>query len=408
MPNSINRTLAYEDDSGQRRFVGQEDVTTIAAPIVILGDPGMGKTVLARTLGNQPGMNYCRAGRFERADRPQAFVARGERIVVDGLDEIASSAPGGAVDAVLRQLSKAGNPPFILSCREADWKGAIDRARIEDDYGDTPLLLHLQPFSREDALRFLSDEFPVVDAADILHHLAGRGLDSFYQNPLTLRLLGEVVERTGLLPERRAELLERACGVMLREENPRHLDDPHVHRSDDELLLAAGAMCATQVLCARSGVFAGPYRNTPDDCVHVADVSPLPFAEFADGALRTRLFQAEGEHQFTPIHRVLAEYLGAKWLARCFEAGRSERRIFSLFRTGDGVPTSLRGLHAWMAHFNERLAVRCIAADPYAVLRYGDAETISLVQARALLAALTTLSETDPYFSSEDWGRHPQ
>ena len=407
MPNSINRTLAYEDDRGQRRFVGQEDVTTIAAPIVILGDPGMGKTVLARTLGNQPGMNYCRAGRFERADRPQAFVARGERIVVDGLDEIASSAPGGAVDAVLRQLSKAGNPPFILLCREADWKGATDRARIEDDYGDTPLLLHLQPFSREDALRFLSDEFPAVDAADILHHLAGRGLNSFYQNPLTLRLLGEVVERTGLLPERRAELLERACGVMLREENPRHLDDTHVHRSDDELLLAAGAMCATQVLCARSGVFAGPYRNTPDDCVHVADVSPLPFAEFADGALRTRLFQAEGERRFTPIHRVLAEYLGAKWLARCFEAGRSERRIFSLFRTGDGVPTSLRGLHAWMAHFNERLAVRCIAADPYAVLRYGDAETIGLVQARALLAALTTLSETDPYFSSEDWGRHP-
>lgn len=407
MPNPINRTLAFEDDRGQRRFVGQEDIATIAAPIVILGDPGMGKTVLARTLGNQPGMSYFRAGRFERADRPEAFVARGERIVVDGLDEIASSAPGGAVDSVLRQLSKAGNPPFILSCREADWKGAIDRTRIEDDYGDTPLLLHLQPFSRDDALRFLSDEFPAIDAADTLHQLAGRGLDSFYQNPLTLRLLGEVVERTGLLPERRAKLLEQACGVMLQEENPRHLDDRHVQRSDEELLLAAGAMCATQILCARSGIFAGPYRNTPDDCVHVADVSPLPFGEFADGALRTRLFQAEGERRFSPIHRVLAEYLGAKWLARCFEAGRSARRIFSLFRAGDGVPTSLRGLHAWMAHFNERLAFRCIAADPYAVLRYGDAETIGLVQARALLAALTTLSETDPYFSTEDWGRHP-
>ena len=92
MTNPINRTLAYEDDRGQRRFVGQEDIATIAAPVVILGDPGMGKTVLARTLGNQPGMNYCRTGRFERADRPVAFVARGERIVVDGLDEIASSA----------------------------------------------------------------------------------------------------------------------------------------------------------------------------------------------------------------------------------------------------------------------------------------------------------------------------
>ena len=41
----------------------------------------------------------------------------------------------------------------------------------------------------------------------------------------------------------------------------------------------------------------------------------------------------------------------------------------------------------------------------HAVLRYGDAETLSLDQARALLAALTKLSEDDPYFRSEDWVR---
>ena len=169
----------------------------------------------------------------------------------------------------------------------------------------------------------------------------------------------------------------------------------------------AGAICAVQVLCARSGVYAGRYVDTPDDCVSIADIAPLPFGEAAEDALRTRLFQAEGERRFTHIHRVVAEYLGAKWLARCFESGRSERRIFSLFRSGDGVPTSLRGLHAWMGHFNAGLAIRCIAADPYAVLRYGDAETIGLDQARALLRALKTLSETDPYFASEDWGRHP-
>ena len=103
---------------------------------------------------------------------------------------------------------------------------------------------------------------------------------------------------------------------------------------------------------------------------------------------------------------MVAEYLGAKWLAACFDARPSERRIFSLFRPGDGVPTSLRGLHAWLMHFSPALADGCIAADPYAVLRYGDAETINLDQARVLLAALITLSEDDPYFAAEDWGRH--
>ena len=407
MSNPIERSLAYEDDHQHRRIIGQEEVAAIVQPVVVLGDPGLGKSFLARSLGVQPGMKYCRAGTFDRTDRPETLIARGERIIVDGLDEIASSTPGGAVDTVLRQLSRMGSPPFILTCRAADWNGAADRTQIEDDYGSAPVLLHLQPFSHDDARLFLSNEFPAIDAAGIVYHLASRGLDDICQNPLTLRLLGEVAHQTGPLPERRAELLERACRVMLTEENPRHHDDSHVHRSDEELLLAAGAICATLVLCARSGAYTGPYADTPDDCVHVADVAALPFGAFAEDVLQTRLFSADGENRSTHVHRVVAEYLGAKWLAACFDSGRSERRIFSLFRPGDGVPTSLRGLHAWLAHFSAALAPRCIAADPYAVLRYGDAETINVDQARSLLAALANLSEDDPYFAAEDWGRHP-
>ena len=40
------------------------------------------------------------------------------------------------------------------------------------------------------------------------------------------------------------------------------------------------------------------------------------------------------------------------------------------------------------------------------MLRYGDVETIGVEQARVLLSALEKLSEDDPYFASEDWGRH--
>ena len=147
--------------------------------------------------------------------------------------------------------------------------------------------------------------------------------------------------------------------------------------------------------------------ETPEGYLNAVDMVALPFGGAANDALRVRLFQAEGENRFAPIHRVIAEYLGARWLARSFEADISATRIFALFRQGEGVPTSLRGLHAWMARFNETLARRCIEADPYAVLRYGDAETLSLDQARSLLSALKKLSEDDPYFRAEDWGRHP-
>ena len=407
MPRKIKRTLVYEDPEQGRMLIGQDEIRAFSEPVVILGDPGLGKSVLTRELGEQAGMQYLRAGRFERNADPTSLVGKSERVILDGLDEIASAAPGGAVDAVLRKLSALDNPPFILSCREADWLGAADRVRIEDDYGSAPVLLHLQPFTRGDARAFLSQEFPEIDADGLLAHLADHGIETLYGNPLTLRLLGEVAQAEGPLPETRAQLFDQACRVMLKEDSPRHHQDSHVQATEEDLLLAAGAICAVQLLCGRVGIHTGPYAETPSEYLNIADVKGLQFGKVADDAVRTRLFQAEGENRVTHIHRVIAEYLGAKWLACCFEAGVSQKRIFGLFRQGEGVPTSLRGLHAWVAHFSDVLATPCINADPYAVLRYGDAETLALGQARTLLAALRGLSEDNPYFRSEDWGQHP-
>ena len=407
MPVRIARTLTHEQQDGGRSVIPQDRILAFRDPVVILGDPGLGKTVLTRWLGEQPGMNFVRAGTFVRSGNTAHPTAGTECVIIDGLDEIASAAPGGAVDAVLTQLSAIGNPPFILSCRAADWLGAADRVKIGDDYGSAPVLLHLRPFTDDDALAFLREKFPAIDATGLLAHLARRGIESLYQNPLTLRMLGEVARDDGPLPETRAQLFDRACRVMLTEENPRHDHDRHVHRSEEELLLAAGAICAAQLLCGHIGIFSGPNLKTPEGYLNMGDAAEFPFAAAATDALRVRLFQSEVEHRFTHIHRVIAEYLGAKWLAHCFEADASEKRILALFRQGEGVPTSLRGLHAWMAHFNETLARRCIDADPYAVLRYGDAEMLDLDRARSLLIALERLSDEDPYFRSEDWGRHP-
>lgn len=319
---------------GDRQVIGQDAIGAIAQPVVVLGDPGSGKSVLTRALGDLEGFTYFRAGAFIRAARID--LIEGHRVVIDGLDEIASTALGGGVDAVLARLSALGSPPFVLSCREADWRGASDRIKIEDDYSFLPRILHLQPFDRDDALAFLQGRFDTIDASVTLDHLSERGLEDIYRNPLTLRLLGEVAREDGALPNSRAELLDRACHVMLREENPRHEDAPHTRLTDDALLLGAGALCAVQLLCDSAGVISrGP---AADGWVRLADLTDLPLAGGASEALHTRLFQAEGENRFLPIHRVIAEYLGAKWIARCFESGVSERRIFSLFVQGDGVP----------------------------------------------------------------------
>ena len=404
---NIDRILTCEDGQGGTKPIRQDEVAAIQQPLVILGDPGLGKTKLAEALGLQPGLVWVRAGTFMRTANPASSFAEGARVVIDGIDEIASSESGSAVASVLAQLSAMGKPPFILTCREADWLGAADRVKIEDDYGAAPMVLRLQPFTRDDARRFLSQGFPGVDVDALLEQLEDRGLKTLIGNPLTLRMLGEIADTDSRLPETRSELFDRACRVMLEEPNPRHDAASHVQRTEDELLPATGVICAALLLCDRLGMYTGPIRKTPEGFLNVAELGELRYGNAAADARRTRLFQAEGENQFAPIHRVIAEYLGARWLVHCFEHGLSERRIFALFRTGEEVPTSLRGLHAWIAHFSEALSFRCIAADPYAIVRYGDAETLGPDQARALLDALKRLSDGDPYFRSGDWDRHP-
>ena len=245
------------------------------------------------------------------------------------------------------------------------------------------MLLHLRPFTEDDARTFLSAEFLGIDSAEVLEHLARCGIESLYENPLTLRMLGEVAQDDGPLPATRAHLFDRACRVMLREPNPRHHRDSHARRSEEELLMGAGALCAALLLCGRIGIFDGPHMETPEGYLNASDIAALPFGEATNDALRVRLFQSEGENRFTHVHRVIAEYLGAK-VARPLlsKLASPKKESIALFRQGEGVPTSLRGLHAWLARFNEALARRCIEADPYGVLRYGDAETLSLDQAR--------------------------
>ena len=143
MSTRIERTLICKNPDGTQKCIRQDKIPAFSEPVVILGDPGLGKSVLTKAVGEQPDMKYFRAGTFVHSANPSLLAAGTDRIIVDGLDEIASAVPGASVDAVLKQLSHMSYPPFILSCREADWLGATDRVRIEDDYGVAPVLLHL-------------------------------------------------------------------------------------------------------------------------------------------------------------------------------------------------------------------------------------------------------------------------
>lgn len=400
----IHRTLVVDKLQPDERTIGEDEISTIKNPIVILGEPGIGKSDLTKSVANSLSAVRVSAGTFSRSEDLSPYaVGRPGTLIIDGLDEVSTASGETALDVVLKKLDKLGRPRFILSCRAADWQGLSDRWKIEQDYGLRPVTLQILPFTQEQARSFLAG-YDNVNADKLLQEIADRGLQELVGNPLTLGLLAEVAREGQGIPDNKTELLDKASRMLVREMNPAHVNSPAAQAHVEDLLVSAGAIMAHLLLSNMVGISTGLRENLPAGFVHVSDIAGIPDAPLAQEVLKTRLFRSDGEGLFVPLHRVIAEFWSAYWLARRLKNGLSERRLFQILEFAGGVPSPLRGVHAWLAHFSPSVADRCVKSDPYGVLRYGETDKLPAPRAKLLLARLGALANEDPYFRSEDWG----
>lgn len=362
----------------------------------------MGKSELMREMGRQLGTEPVTAIRFINAKNPARLVPVGKPVLIDGLDEAMSRREGDAIDAILAQLEEANSPPFILSCRSREWQ-ARSVTNLRQLYGAEPHILSLEPFDRAEGRAFLGAQHPSADADHVLDHLASHSLDELYRNPLTLGLMGRVAEIDTQLPATRAALFERVCALIWPEHDPDRQDEGLAQLTEDEALDAAGAIAAGLLFAGAEAASAAGAAQVQQGDVRLAELETLPKSKAARAIFSSKLFHSVGSLRAKPIHRVIAEYLGARWLARQVPTPRAQRRLLAQLYGSGGVPASLRGLHAWLAYHSPAMAERVIAADPYGVLRYGEAAALTPYLADCLFEALCALARDDPYFRSADW-----
>ena len=216
-------------------------------------------------------------------------------------------------------------------------------------------------------------------------------------------MLWDAVRSEDIWPRTRRELFELSTRMLLSEHNRNRQRSGGGVFTPQELREAAGALSAMRLVSDVDGIS----LQESNDGADFPSYRTLPFVppDMAVAALGRRVFIAGGRLETVDYaHRTIAEFLGAGWIAVQVQRGLPIGRVLALIGVDGHPATELRGLHAWLAVLSPENATRLIEADPYGVLVYGDAASLSASSAKYLLEALVKLSERDPWFRSGRWG----
>ena len=393
----VQRTCTEVLSKGEARrrepITGTLEQFRSAPAYVLLGDPGSGKSTTFQTQANLIGTEgiLMSARDFLASDVQSHPEWRGKTLFIDALDEVrvGSGDRRDALDSIRRSLDVLGQPAFRISCREADWLGDNDRDRLSVASPDAGVsVLRLDPLTSGDIAQILEVHPEIDDAQRFVSEARERGVDTLLSNPLTLNMLAAAVNGNGIWPEGRLETFEMACSQMVRERNQEHsLGDPPPPA--ERLLDAAGRLCAYQLLSGAAG-WSLVYDDTDADFISVS-VLEHSDSVAAKHAASSRLFTGLGAYggRVSPVHRQIAEFLAARYLARLIEDGLPAGRVVQLITAGDGaVVTVFRGLSAWLAALCQPARHDLIGRDSVGVGLYGDLRRWSTDDKRMLLTSL--------------------
>jgi hypothetical protein len=365
---------------------------------VLLGEPGAGKSTLFEDeANNTDDGGYISARDFIDLDNDEW---REKTLFIDGLDEARAGKDDARtpLGAIRGKLNKLGCKRFRISCREADWLGALDSKDLAKVSPSQEIVqLYLNPLNSSDVKAILANDCRVGDADSFIEKAERFGLSGLLDNPQTLDMLIDAVKGGQNWPTTKEQVYRLASEQLEAEFNDEHRVAEKSPVIIPTLLDAAGLLCAIQLLANLSG-FSEGYAQPGRVSLASLDL-PAP----TRAALKTRLFRKVGD-EFTYVHRSVAEYLAAHFIAGKIKDGLLVNRVLALTTGVDGgIVAALRGLMAWLAVLSEPARDRLIEIDPLGIVVYGDVQLFSPISKVKLLNALKAEASKTGYLSHE-WG----
>lgn len=369
--------------------------------IVVLGDPGAGKSELFRSQALATGGVFFTVR--ELLNTPIGDVPSEQVLWIDALDETQGGrGDRSPVDELTRKLAELSPRGVRLSCRAADWLQTTDLEALKPYLrkGGVTVVVQLLALSRSEQAQILvSKGFENPDS--FLDEAERREHGELLGNAQTLLMLA-AVSGQGDWPATRTELFRRAALALLDEANEQHADRDQgvAHIPGSQLLDAAGALCALRLTSSCSG-FTWKARPVGKDVPSYKELTLAPQGHLL-ACLKRRVFVATGVDRVDYVHRTVAEYLAARWIADRVRAGLPIGRVLALMGVQERPPTALRGLVAWLtSQLPDPSSL--LHLDLAGLLMYGDLSTWSSSMKLRLLNALIWESKTNPLFFRETY-----
>jgi len=323
----ISRRISVTNQHGKEIEYTDADFFRINAPLIILGEPGAGKSELLRFASEQLNAQIYNAS---TVDVLPALEEQINLIIVDGIDEITAYETGIPVNKILAKLPKT--TLFVLSCRAADWQDTINTRIINQKWQQQPIVGRVISLNQQEIIDFVNTNGEGQNGEKFLKEAQQRDVVDLLRNPQNLLLLLKAVKNKGW-PDTRLELYENASFELVKEDNDIHDSINKNRPASEQLIKAAGFIFAQLLLSGKTSISldAKGYGEYPRSSELISeDVDN----DVIQSALSTKLFRLTGQNLLEPCHRTVAEFLAAKWIAKELRNQLSLRRLESILYDG--------------------------------------------------------------------------
>ncbi len=368
--------------------------------VVILAEPGGGKTELMTSIARQLGTTVITASKFGYV----GAKAKNVPLVIDAFDELAKVEASGIYK--LLGKAEAADPTHVyLSSRSSEWGNAATNV-LNDFFGHPPLVVRLCEFDETEQRAIFEHHVQGEDFSAFQTEVARFDLEMLLPNPQFLKLFADAyIESERHFTDKRsifAQAVERSA-----KEVNLNIASINPTLSTAQKVDVASEVFAKLLLSGAEGVCTS---EATENRMYPLLTSLFIHSTTADGILATRLFKpGDSADQHRPVHKIVAEYCAADYLTKRIADPADPLTLpkcLPIIAPNSTVRDELRGLLGWMAALgNKPIQESAINLDPYAVLANGDPSQLEHSSKRLLVTRLKEIETHDPYFRRGDFSR---